>query len=186
MNDQLSLDLEKLKAQKEGMEKRIKNQDKTSKRHSIDWSGKKWINGVISNYDDIQEEFEKASLYIRETTCHESSLINKELKTELIGIHDEVEFRTYSLLTPWMLDMVLEFKIDLDEIQIKRLREAGATMVSPITNEKTRWVMAGTSLVNNVPKERLLKMGKNWAEKTCMLANNIIFKLHDIMGDNDG
>ena len=166
------------------IEQRIKEKDKISKRHLADWSGKKWISGVVANYKEMQKEFEKASIFLNEKTGRESSLLKEGLGIELIGLMEEEEFRIYSLLTPWVLDMIMEFKIDLDDVQIKRLKEAGASMVSPLTNEKSRWVMAGTSLVNQHPRDALIRMGKNWAENTYFFANRIIFKLHDIKGNS--
>lgn len=167
-------------------EKRIIKADKNSKRHLMDWSGKEWIIGVKNHYLELQKEFEKSVKHVEEATGKESSLLNKKLRIELLGIIKDDYCRVYSLLTPWMLDMVIEFKTDLDLLQNKRLKEAGATMVSPLTDERSRWVIAGTSLVRERSVESLKRSAKLWAEDAYIIANRVLHKLHDINGENNG
>lgn len=184
MEKQILSDLKKNNSLVEGMENDIKKWDKNSKRHSIDWSNGKWRLGVISHYKELQKEFEKSALMIKNITGKASSILNEGLKIELIGLVENDDFRTYSLLTPWMLDMIIEFRVDLDDIQIKRLKEAGASVVSPLTDEKSKWVIAGTSLVGDNSRDTLLIRGKIWADDVYVLASRILFKLHDMEGKN--
>lgn len=81
-------------------------------------------------------------------------------------------------MTPIVLDIIIEFKIDLDSYQ-NHLVKNNWTRVPSLTNEKSRWVCAGTSLVDHHSRKRLVMMGTNWANNAFSDALRIVYyKLH--------
>ena len=65
--------------------------------------------------------------------------------------------------------------VDLDEKQIKTAKNFYLTRVEALTNEKSRWVRAGTALVKNHPYPRLIKIGTHWANDLLYDGFRIVF-----------
>lgn len=65
--------------------------------------------------------------------------------------------------------------VDLDEKQEKTAKNFYLSRVDALTNEKSRWVQAGTSLVDQHPHDRLVKMGTHWATNMMYDGFRIIF-----------
>lgn len=147
----------------------IENDKKTySSRCDKDWSGDKWKEGVTNHYKKMLKEFDKPPL-------NSLSVFNFSVDVEIIGPITTPYFRCYSILTPWVLDPVIEFMVDLDEKQKKTAKSFYLTRVESLTNEKSRWVSAGTSLVKDHPYPRLVKMGTKWANDMVYNGFRIIF-----------
>lgn len=76
--------------------------------------------------------------------------------------------RTYTLLSPHFMDTIIEFKVDLTPTQIKDLKNPGGryhyTQINPMTNEKSRWVVDGTSLPFQHPPNLRRRIAARWSE----------------------
>ena len=149
----------------ERREKEIEDNDKKSYqlRHTKDWSGDKWKNVVIDHYKKLHAEFKILKS------------INHSIGIEIINPVDTTYFRCYSILTPWVLDPVIEFMVDLDEKQEKTAKMFYLTRVEALTNEKTRWIRAGTSLLSDHSPTQLIKIGTHWANDMVYDGFRVIF-----------
>lgn len=138
----------------------LKEVDKTSSRHSTDWSNGKWKKRVLINYKWMYEKHFKNPILMS---------MNHSVGIKIINPIETEYFRVYAILTPWMLDCIVEFMIDLNKTQINIAeKKLHITQVSPLTNEKTRWVMAGTSLVDRYTKKKAIDVGTHWS-------NNLLY-----------
>ena len=127
----------------------------TEKERIKKYSDTNWKKCVLDNYKELQGEFDKLPIKRLHTM--------EGFEIEIINPIEHELFRVYAILTPLVLDVIIEFKIELDTHQ-KMLAKRSWTRVSALTNEKSRWVSAGTSLVDRYTKKGLIEMGTHWSE----------------------
>lgn len=136
-------------------------------RKAIDWSKTDWKQEVIKNYEKLYEtQFKHPSL----------KFLNHGLKISIVGLIERPDYRVYTIISPWMIDVIVEFMISLKKKQIKKLdKELGTTQLCPMTNEKSRFISAGTSLTDKYNIESAERTGKFWADQVAHKVDRILY-----------
>lgn len=96
-----------------------------------------------------------------------------ENNIKIVNFKDYKKFRCYVIVTSWVGDPVIEFKVKLTKLQEAYLKKELWTKLSEtINDEESRWVSWGTSID---PLSKLSWIG-GWSDNAEKLAKRVLLK----------